>query len=127
MESIAPFKSWICLATVGCVLCTVSALSIQTGPSASNAIIAIRVAHLELFWARNAFRDPTLDEAEIHLALAWSNLKDRRYEQSLLAARGAIERVRDIRTLLALWRPKGQTDEQARQPGGVVMPEFEVE
>jgi hypothetical protein len=106
------------LATVGCVLCTVSALAIQAAPSASNAIIAIRVAHLELFWARNAFRDPALHEAEIHLARAWSNLKDRRYEQSVLAARGAIERVRDIRALLALWEPKGQTEEQARQPGG---------
>lgn len=127
MESVAPFKLWICLATVGCVLCTVSTLSIQTGPSASNAIIAIRVAHLELFWARNAFRDPALHEAEIHLARAWSNLKDRRYEQSVLAARGALGRVRDIRTLLALWRPKGQTEEQPRQPGRVVMPAFAVE
>jgi hypothetical protein len=114
MESIAPFKLWICLATVGCVLCIVSALSIQTGPSASNAIIIIRIAHLELFWARNAFRDPALHEAEIHLTRAWSNLKDRRYEQSLLAAREAIERVTEIRTLLALWRPNGQTEEQPR-------------
>lgn len=127
MESIAPLKLWICLATVGFVLGTVSTLSIQTSPSASNAIIAIRVAHPELFWARNAFRDPAIHEAEIHLNRAWSNLKDRRYEQAVLAARGALERVRDIRTLLALWQPKGQKEEQARQPAGVVIPVFEVE
>jgi hypothetical protein len=100
------------------VLGSVGTLSIQTGPSASNAIIAIRVAHMELFWARNAFRDPAIHEAEIHLNRAWSNLKDRRYEQSVLAARGALERVRDIRSLLALQRPKGQTEEQAGSPPG---------
>ena len=127
MESIAPLKLWICLATVGFVLGSVGTLSIQTGPSASNAIIAIRVAHMELFWARNAFRDPAIHEGEIHLNRAWSNLKDRQYEQSVLAAREALEWVKDIRTLLALWRPKGQTEEQARQSARVVIPAFEVE
>lgn len=97
MESIAPFKLWICLATVGCVLGTVSTLSIQAGPSASNAMIAIRVAHLELFWARIAFRDPAVHEAEFHLNEAWSTLRDRRYEQSIFAAHEALQRVRDIK------------------------------
>ena len=48
METMALFKLWICLAAIGCVLGTVSTLSIQAVPSASTAIIAIRVAHLEL-------------------------------------------------------------------------------
>jgi len=97
METIAPFKLWICLAAIGCVLGTVSALSIQARPSASNAIIAIRVAHLELFWAKIAFRDPAVHEAEFHLNEAWSTLRDRRYEQSVFAAYEALQRVRDIK------------------------------
>jgi hypothetical protein len=97
METMAPFKLWICLAAIGCVLGTVTTLSIQAAPSASNAIIAIRVAHLELFWAKIAFRDPAVHEAELHLNQAWSTLRDRRYEQSVLAAYQALQRVRDIK------------------------------
>jgi hypothetical protein len=97
METMAPFKLWICLAAIGCVLGTVSTLSIQAAPSASNAIIAIRVAHLELFWAKIAFRDPAVHEAEFHLNEAWSTLRDRRYEQSVFAAYEALQRVRDIK------------------------------
>jgi hypothetical protein len=97
METMAPFKLWICLAAVGCVLGTVSTLSIQAGPSASNSITAIRVAHLELFWAKIAFRDPAVHEAELHLNNAWSRLKERRYEQSVFAAYEALQRVRDIK------------------------------
>jgi hypothetical protein len=97
METMAPLKLWICLAAIGCVLGTVSALSIQAAPSASNAIIAIRVAHLELFWAKIAFRDPAVHEAEVHLNEAWSALTDRRYGQSVLAAYEALQRVRDIK------------------------------
>jgi hypothetical protein len=97
METMAPFKLWICLAAIGCALGTVSILSIQAAPSASTAIIAIRVAHLELFWAKIAFRDSAVDEAELHLNQAWSTLTDRRYEQSVFAAYEALQRVRDIK------------------------------
>jgi hypothetical protein len=97
MEIMAPLKLWICLAAVGCVLGTVSTLSIQGGPSASNSIIAIRVAHLELFWAKIAFRDPAVHEADFHLNEAWSTLRDRQYEQSVFAAYEALQRVRDIK------------------------------
>jgi hypothetical protein len=97
METMAPFKLWICLAAIGCVLGTVSILSIQAGPSAGNAVIAIRVAHLELFLAKIAFRDPAVQEAEIHLNEAWSTLSDRRYERSVFAASEALQRVRDIK------------------------------
>jgi hypothetical protein len=77
METMAPFKLWICLAAIGCVLGIVSTLSIQAAPSASTAIIAFRVAHLELFWAKIAFRDSGVHEAEFHLNQAWSTLRDR--------------------------------------------------
>jgi hypothetical protein len=97
MEIMAPLKLWICLAAVGCVLGSVTTLSIQAGPSASNAIIAIRVAHLELFWAKSAFRDPAVHEAELHLNEAWSTLRERRYEQSVFAAFEALQRVREIK------------------------------
>jgi hypothetical protein len=97
METIAPFKLWICLATVGCVLGAVTSISIHGGPSARNAIVAIRVAHLELSWARILFRDPAVHEAEFHLNEAWLNLRNRRYEQSVLAAYEALQRVRDIK------------------------------
>jgi hypothetical protein len=97
METTAPFKLWIGLTVIGCVLATVSTLAIQTGPSASNAIIAVRVAHLELFWAKIAFRDPAVHEAEFHLNEAWSTLRDQRYEESIFAAHEALQRVRDIK------------------------------
>jgi hypothetical protein len=98
METIAPFKLWICLATVGCVLGAVTTLSIHRGPSARNAIIAIRVAHLELSWARILSRDPAVHQAEFHLNEAWSNLRNRRYEQSVLSAYEALQRLRDIKS-----------------------------
>jgi hypothetical protein len=97
METLAPFKLWIWLAAIGIVLGTVTMFSIQRVPSASNAIIAIRVAHLELFWARIVFRDPAVREAELHLNEAWSNLRDRRYERTVIAASEALQRVRDIK------------------------------
>ena len=97
METLAPFKLWICLAAIGIVLGTVTMFSIQRAPSASNAIIAIRVAHLELFWARIVFRDPAVHEAEDLLNEAWSNLSDRHYERTVFAASEALQRVRDIK------------------------------
>jgi hypothetical protein len=97
METMAPFKLWVCLAAIGCVLGTVTTISTREVPSASNAVIAIRVAHLEMSWAKIAFRDPAVHEAEFHLDRAWSNLRDRQYEQSVLAAYEALQRVRDIK------------------------------
>jgi hypothetical protein len=96
METMALFKLWICVAVIGSVLGIVSTLSIQAAPSASHAVIAIRVAHLELFWAKIAFRDLAVDEAEFYLNEAWSNLRDRQYQQSVVAAYKALKRVTDI-------------------------------
>jgi hypothetical protein len=97
METMAPFKLWVCLAVFGCVLGTVSTISSQAAPSAGSAIMAIRVAHLELFWAKTAFRDPAIHEAEFHLNEAWLSLRERQYEQSVFAAYRALHRVRDIK------------------------------
>jgi hypothetical protein len=97
METMALFKLWLCVAVIGSVLGLVSTLSLQAAPSASHAIIAIRVAHLELVWAKIAFRDPAVDEAEFYLNEAWSTLGDRRYEQSVFAAHEALQRVRGIK------------------------------
>jgi len=94
---IAPFKLWTSIAFIGCALGTVTTLSIRAGPSSGAAIVAIRVAHQELFWAKIAFRDPALQEAESQLAAAWSTLKERQYERSIFAAYKSIQRVRDIK------------------------------
>jgi hypothetical protein len=116
MESMAPFKLWICLATIGCVLGTVTTLSTQKVPSARNAIIAIRVAHLELFWAKIAFRDPAVREAEFHLNEAWSTLRERRYEQSVFAAYEALQRVREIKGGVP-WLHSSRWDRKKSEPG----------
>jgi hypothetical protein len=97
MEIITPLKLCASLALVGCALGIVTTFSNRDGPSAGPAIIAIRVAHQELYWAKIAFRDPALYDAESHLAEAWSTLKEQRYEQSIFAASEAIQRVRDIK------------------------------
>jgi hypothetical protein len=97
MEMTVPLKLWTTLAVIGCALGAVTTFSIRAGPSSSEAIIAFRVAHQELFWAKIAFRDPALHEAESHLTVAWSTLEERKYEQSIFAASKSIQRVRDIK------------------------------
>ena len=97
MEMIVPFKLWTSLAVIGCALGTVTTSSIRAGPSSSAAIVALRVAHQELFWARIVFNDPALHEAESHLAVAWSTLKERQYGQSIVAAYNSMQRVRDVK------------------------------
>jgi hypothetical protein len=115
METTAPIKLWISLGTIGFALGTVSTFTIQAGPSASNAMIAIRVAHLELFWAKIAFRDPPVHEAESHLNEAWSTLRDRRYQQSVVAASKALVKVRDLKGGMP-WLHSGQRDKARSEP-----------
>jgi hypothetical protein len=115
METIALFKLWLCVAVFGSVLGFVSTLSIQATPSASHAIIAIRFTHLELFWAKIAFRDPAVDEAEFYLNEAWSTLDDQRYEQSIFSARQALQRVRGIKGGVP-WLSSSRLDENASEP-----------
>jgi hypothetical protein len=57
--------------------------------------VAIRVAKQELLLAKRIIRDPLLNEAESLLVLARSTLKDRRYEESIIAAREAYQKVMD--------------------------------
>jgi hypothetical protein len=97
VETTAPLKLSVCLAAMGCVVAFVSTLRIQAAPSAGHAIVALRVAHLELFWARSVFRDPAVDEAEAHFDKAWSNLRDRRYARSVLAAAETLHHIRGIK------------------------------
>jgi hypothetical protein len=92
----APLKLWLCASALGCVLASASILSLRE-TAAGNAIIAIRVAHLELFTARIAFRDPAVHEAELDLADAWSALRERRYRRAVFAASAALQKVRGIK------------------------------
>ncbi len=80
------------LAIVAVVLVTVKWSSITSGPSADDAIVAIRVAQRDLFEAKKSQRGvktPILDDAEGALNLAWAALKEKRYEDAILAARKA--------------------------------------
>jgi hypothetical protein len=95
-EAGAAQRLWLCLAAVGCVLGTVTMSSVLTGPSAGEALVAIRVTQQELLLAQRLISDPVLHEAESLLALARSRLKDRRYEETLVAARKAYEKVVDL-------------------------------
>jgi len=72
--------------------------SVLTGPSASGALVAIRVTQQELSLAQRIIRDPLLlNQAESLLVLARSQLKGRRYEETIVAARKAYEKVMDLR------------------------------
>lgn len=89
-------RLWMCFAAVGCVLGIVTISSVLTGPSASEALVAIRVAQQELLLAKRIMRDPLLDEAESLLDQARSTLKDRRYEKTIVAAREVYAKVVEL-------------------------------
>ena len=92
-EARTPHKLWIYWVVVGCILWVVTLFSVHTGPSAGKALVAIRVAQQELWQAKMMLRDPLLSEAESLLGLARSTLKERRYEESILAARKAYQKM----------------------------------
>jgi hypothetical protein len=75
----------------------VTGLSIERAASAANAITAIRVAHLDVYWAKLAYRDPSVQRAEVHLNQAWSDLRDKKYERSISAAHAALRDIRGIK------------------------------
>jgi hypothetical protein len=58
--------------------------------------VAIRVAQQELLLAKRTIRDPVLDEAASLLVQARSRLSDRRYEETIVAARKAYAKVVDL-------------------------------
>lgn len=84
-EARTPHKLWTYWIAVGCILWVVTLFSVHTGPSAGKALVAIRVAQQELLRAN----------AESLLELARSTLKERRYEQTIVAARKAYAKVMD--------------------------------
>jgi hypothetical protein len=75
------------------VLGNVTVSSVRTGPSAGGVLTAIRAAQQELVLAKRLLREPVLSEVEALLIRAWSMLKDRRYEESIVAAREAYQKV----------------------------------
>ena len=92
-EARTPHKLWTYWIAVGCIVWVVTLFSAHTGPSAGKALVAIRVAQQELLQAKATLPDPLLSEAESLLMLARSTLKERRYEESILAARMAYQRM----------------------------------
>jgi hypothetical protein len=89
------YRLWLCIVVVGCVLGNVTVSSVRTGPSAGGVLTVIRAAQQELVLAKQLLREPVLSEAEALLIRAWSMLKDRRYEESIVAAREAYQKVID--------------------------------
>jgi hypothetical protein len=77
------------------VLGIVTLSSIRAGPSAGGVLTAIRAAQQELWLAKPILRQPVISQAESLLSHAWSRLKDRRYEESIVAAREAYQKVMD--------------------------------
>ena len=72
-------KVWIWFAVIIAVLVIVKMTSISTGPSADDAIVAIRVAQRDLAEAKRIHpgaKSPTLNEAEAQLILASSALQE---------------------------------------------------
>ncbi len=87
------------LAIVAVVLVTVKWFSISSGPSADEAIVAIRVAQRNLLEATTSQRGvkiPRLNDAEVALNLALSLLEEKRYEETIVAARQVTTLSREL-------------------------------
>ena len=85
------------LVIVAVVLVTVKWVSISGGPSADEAIVAIRVAQRDLFDAKKSPRGvdtPKLNDAESALNLAWAALKAKRYYGAIAEAHKASQLAR---------------------------------
>ena len=85
------------LVIVAVVLVTVKWVSISGGPSANEAIVAIRVAQRDLFDAKKSPRGvdtPKLNAAESALNLAWAALKAKRYYGAIAEAHIASQLAR---------------------------------
>ena len=85
------------IAAVFSVLSLITLTSITTGPSADDAIVAIRVAQRDLFEAKRVYQESApsaLKNPEATLKLASQALQERRYEEAILAAREASRLVR---------------------------------
>ena len=92
-------RIWIVITTILSVLALVALTSITTGPSADDAIVAIRVAQREVFEAKRVYQESApsaLKNPEATLKLASEALQDKRYEEAILAARQASRLVRKL-------------------------------
>ncbi len=89
----------IVIAAVLSVLALIALTSITTGPSADDAMVAIRVAQREVFEAKRVDQESApsaLKNPETTLKLASQALQERRYEEAILAARQASWLVRKL-------------------------------
>ena len=92
-------RIWMCVALVATVLAVVKFTSITTGPSANEAMVAIRVAQRDLSEARRVYGEAApraISHAEATLKLALSALKEKRYEEAIVAAWEASRLVRKL-------------------------------
>lgn len=92
-------KIWMCVALVATVLAVVKLTSITTGPSANEAMVAIRVAQRDLSEAKRVYGEAApraINHAEATLNLALSALKEKRYEEAILAALEAGQLARKL-------------------------------
>ncbi len=90
-------KLAILLAIVAVVLATVKWTAITSGATSDDAIVAIRVAQRDLFEAKKSRRGldtVRLNDAEGALNFAWAALKEKRYEDAIMAARKVSDSAR---------------------------------
>jgi len=92
-------RIWIVSTTIFGVLALIALTSITTGPSADEAIVAIRIAQREVFEAKRLYQESApsvLKTPEATLKLALEALQEKRYEEAIVAARQASRLVRKL-------------------------------
>jgi tellurite resistance protein TerC len=92
-------KAWVWLALILGAVTVVKWTSISRGPSADDAMAAIRVAERDLARARWVYRDveiSVIKEADAALTQAWSALEDKRYQEAIWAAHKAREPLESL-------------------------------
>jgi len=95
----ASTKVWVWILLAGAVLPIIKWDSIATGPSGDDAIAVIRVVQRELAEAQQSHgrsHAPILYGANATLGEAWSNLKEKRYEEAVSAAQKARQLLRTL-------------------------------
>ena len=95
----ASTKVWVWILLAGAVLPIIKWDSIATGPSGDDAIAVIRVVQRELAEAQqshNRSHAPILHGVNATLGEAWSNLKEKRYEEAVSAAQKARQLLRTL-------------------------------
>ena len=95
----ASAKIWVWILLAGAVLTIVKWDSIAIGPSGHDTIAVIRVVQRELAEAQQSHgrsHAPILYGANATLGEAWSNLKEKRYEEAISAAQKARQLLRTL-------------------------------